>query len=79
MAHYELPARKALLVDARRLDGYGLRDGVYLVTPDMRIYEGLYKQCVTDYVMHGRPMPYAAAESGRLTRKSGHSALRKIS
>jgi hypothetical protein len=77
MAHYELPARKALLVDARQLDAYGLKDGIYLVTPDLRMYEGLYKQCVADYIKDGRPMPYADADVGGLARGSSHGPIKK--
>jgi hypothetical protein len=78
MARYDLPARKALLVDARQLDDYGLKDGVYLVTPDLPMYEGLYRQYVADYVMDGRPIPYADTDTGGLARKSGYRSMRKI-
>jgi hypothetical protein len=80
MARYDLPARKALLVDARQLDGYGLKlkDGVYLVTPDLRMYEGLYKQCVADYFRHGLPLPYAIPSTETVGIDSGQGPMRKI-
>jgi hypothetical protein len=75
MARNELPARKALLVDALQLEGHGLKDGVYLLTPGMRMYESAYRQCVADYFKHGWPVPYADAESVGLTRKSSQGPV----
>ena len=59
-------ARRALLVDARDIPLHHLRDGTYLVTPDMVVYEEIYKRFVADHLRSGRTMPYAIAGSDGL-------------
>jgi hypothetical protein len=79
VAYLELPARKAVLVDGRLLEGYGLKDGVYLLTPDLHLYESAYKRCVADYFKQGLPMPYADAADDHLISKNVDGPVRKTS
>lgn len=59
MQRKPLPPRKALLVDAVEIPLSGLRDGSYLVTPDMAIYDSIYQRYVTANRRRGFAMPYA--------------------
>jgi hypothetical protein len=66
-----LPLRKALLIDARILPMSGLKDGLYLVTPEQSVYDAIFLKCASDYLLNGIPMPYATPVAGSLGAISG--------
>lgn len=53
------PTRRALLVHTRDFPEFGLKDGKYIITPDMPEYESIYQQCETAHQQQGVAIPYA--------------------
>ena len=68
-----LPPRKALLIAAQDMPVHGLRDGLYLVTPDMAAYDALYTRSVAACRMYGTPMPYATSPTTGGARAKGRT------
>lgn len=68
-----LPPRKALLIAAQDMPVHGLRDGLYLVTPDMAAYDALDTRSVAACRMYGTPMPYATSPTTGGARAKGRT------
>lgn len=75
MTTYELPPRKALLIDG---DDLGLKEGLYVVSPDTPAYNAVYKQCVTDHVTTGKTMPYADRKNRALNPATGRGLVKRV-
>lgn len=72
MPRQQVPPREALLIPAHDIPIAGLKEGLYVVTPDMEVYEGIFQRCVRAYRARGTEIPYAIPPLPSIDETHGH-------